>query len=62
MGKYKNEERNGLWKEYNLLGKLIFEGEYKNGKRLKGKAQEYSPNGKLICNVGYLIWEINGKV
>ena len=22
---------------------------------VKGKSQEYSPNGKLICNVGYLI-------
>ena len=38
-GEYKNGQRNGKGKEYNLDGELIFEGEYKNGQR-NGKSQK----------------------
>ena len=37
----------GFIKEYNDNGKLIFEGEYLNGKR-NGKGKEYNKYGKLI--------------
>ncbi len=44
-------------KEYNRNWKLIFEGEYLNGKR-SGKGKEYDElNGKLIFEGEYL----NGK-
>ena len=48
-------KRNGKVKEYYYNGKLIFEGEYLNGKR-NGKGKEYY-NGKLIFEGEYL----NGK-
>ena len=32
-GEFKNGERNGKGKEYDDKGKLIFEGEYFNGKK-----------------------------
>ena len=54
-GEIKNGERNG--KEYNLLGKLIYEGEYLNGKRWNGNEKEYDEYGKLIFEGEYL----NGK-
>ena len=38
-------------KEYNDKGKLIFDGEYKDGKRYIGK--EYNNNGKLIFDGEY---------
>ena len=42
---YDLEKINGLFKEYNFSGKLIFEGEYLNGKRNgKGKKYGYSLN------------------
>ena len=37
-------EKNGLVKEYNYNGVLIFEGEYLNGKR-NGKGKEFYDNG-----------------
>ena len=36
-GEYKNMKRNGKGKEYNYDGKIIFEGEYLDGKRWNGK-------------------------
>ena len=36
-GEYLNIERNGQGREYDKNGKLIFEGEYLNGKKLHGK-------------------------
>ena len=38
---------NGKVKEYNVFGKLEFEGEYLNGKR-NGKGKEYDYSGELI--------------
>ena len=40
-GEYLNGERNGKGKEYDYYGELIFEGEYKEGKRWNGKGKEY---------------------
>ena len=40
---------NGYIKEFNNEGKLIFEGEYKNGQR-NGKGKEYFINTKIIFN------------
>ena len=36
-GEIVDGQRNGKGKEYDNVGRLIFEGEYKNGKKLKGK-------------------------
>ena len=46
-------------KEYNSSGKLIFEGEYSNGKK-KGILKEYSDN-RLMFEGEYFNGEINGK-
>ena len=48
-GKYKIVGKNGKVKEYALnTDKLIFEGEYLNGKSWNGKGKEYyNYNGKL---------------
>ena len=55
--KYKICEKNGKGKEYSLnTNKLIFEGEYLNGKR-NGKGKEFYENGKLKFEGEY----INGK-
>ena len=35
-----NGERNGFGKKYSLDGKLLFEGEFLNGKRWNGKGKE----------------------
>ena len=52
--KYIVGERNGYAKEYNNNdGKLIFEGEYKNGKR-NGKGKEYDKYSNLIFDGEYL--------
>ena len=52
VGEYKDGEiYNGKGEEYNYFGKLIFEGEYKNGKRYKGA--EYNKYGKLIFEGEY---------
>ena len=60
-GKYKEGEKNGKGKEYDLKTNiLIFEGEYLNGKR-NGKGKEYYFNGKLEFEGEYLKGERNGK-
>ena len=76
-GKYIIFEDKEKGKEYNVFNdKLIFEGEYSNGKR-NGKGKEYDNYGRLIFkgeylngkgkeydNYGYLIFEgeyLNGK-
>ena len=50
------KEGKGQIKEYNENGKLIFEGEYLNGKR-NGKGKEYYNNGNVAFEGEYL----NGK-
>jgi len=37
-----------------MFGKLVFEGEYLNGKRWNGKGKEYDYDGKLIFKGEYL--------
>ena len=54
MFELKNGE--GFIEEYNKYDKLIFEGEYINGKR-NGKGKEYNNNHNLIIEGEYL----NGK-
>jgi len=55
-GKYKEGKKDGKGKEYKLNTHiLIFEGEYLNGKKIKGK--EYYDNGNLRFEGEYL----NGK-
>ena len=60
-GEYLNEERNGKGNEYDKGEALIFDGEYINGKRWKGKGKEYFLNGKLKFEGEYLNGEKNGK-
>ena len=52
VGTYLKGKRNGKGKEY-MYGKLIFEGEYLNGKKWNGKGKEYK-NDKLIFEGEYL--------
>ena len=58
-GEYKNGERNGYGKEYNLADK-IFEGEYLNGKR-HGKGKEYGSRERLKFEGEYKNGKKNGK-
>ena len=51
-GEYNNNLREGKGKEYNIQGKILFKGEYKNGYRYNGK--EFDENGKLIFNGQYM--------
>ena len=52
---------NNISKEYSINSdKLIFEGEYLNGKR-NGKGKEYYRNGKLLFEGEYLNGKRNGK-
>ena len=48
-GEFSNGKRSGKGKEYNLDKKLIFEGEYLDGKRWNGKLFEYL-NNNIIEN------------
>ena len=61
MEKEKNI-RNGKGKEYNLKGKLIFEGEYLNGKELKGTKYEYDNKQYKIDNTRRIGNIENGKL
>ena len=50
-----------FWRRKNIInGKLIFEGEYLNGKR-NGKGKEYNDNNELIFEGEYLNGKRNGK-
>ena len=56
-----NQEKLEKMKEYDYWnGKLVFEGEYLNGKR-NGKGKEYNYRGKLIYDGYYLDGKRNGK-
>ena len=46
---YKKGEINGKEKEYHENGKLKYEGEYSNGRKLKIK--EYYENGNIKCEI-----------
>ncbi len=55
--RFKVGGRNGKGKEYSLAtNKLVFEGEYLNGKR-NGKGKEYDEDGNILYESEYL----NGK-
>ena len=66
-GEYLNGERNGKGKEYNNYLTLIFDGEYRNGKRWNGKLYDELHNTyelingkgyiKYYCENGYLMYE-----
>ena len=43
-GEYKHGERNGIGKEYNRTGNVIYQGEYLNGKRWTGKGLDIKGN------------------
>ena len=59
--KYIIGERNGYALEYNSYNdQLIFEGEYKNGKR-NGKGKEYDENNILVFEGEYKNGKRNGK-
>ena len=59
-GKYKIVEKNGKGKEYSLYtNKLLFEGEYSNGKR-NGKGKYYYDNGIIEFEGEYLNGKKNG--
>ena len=60
-GKYIKEIRNGKGKEYELDSNiLLFEGEYKNGKK-NGNGKEYYNNNKLKYEGEYKNGKRNGK-
>ena len=59
--KYIIKEENGKGKEYNgINNRLIYEGEFLNGKR-NGFGKEYDINGCLLYEGEYLNGERNGK-
>ena len=64
-GKYENNKKNGKGKEYKEYKgevKLIFEGEYLDGKKWEGKYFEYDEDsGKLIFECKYLKGIMNGE-
>ena len=51
----------GIWKEYDCLRGLIYEGKYLRGKR-NGEGKEYNRFGKLIFEGNYLFGKKNGKI
>ena len=56
-GQYSNRNRNGFGKEFDEEGNIIFEGEYVDGKRWKGKAKEYDEDtGKLILESKFFLY------
>ena len=60
-GKYKIIDKNGFGKESELgTNRLIFEGEYLNGKR-NGNGKEYNYDGELAFEGEYLNGQRNGK-
>ena len=65
-GFYGNNKRNGLGNEYKKINnetKLIFEGEYLDGKKWTGKYYEYDEDtNELIFECEYLNGKIEGQV
>ena len=60
-GQYVNGLKNGKGKEYNKEGKILFEGEYKNGKRWNGIIRNYYYD-TMISVYELIEGEIKGKV
>ncbi len=62
QGYIANGKKNGEGKEYNEEGKLIFQGEYLDGKKWKGKFKEYDNDTKnLVFECEYLNGIIEGE-
>jgi len=59
-GEYVNGIRNGKGIEFNHRGELLFEGEYKDGKKWNGKAKEYFDYDYKNYENSYLI-KFDGK-
>ena len=57
---YELNIENGMEKEYNSYGNIIYEGEYINGE-INGKGKEYDDNGTLQFEGEYLNGEKYGK-
>ena len=57
---YQLNNGNGTIREYDNLGELIFEGEYKNGRR-NGKGKEYNNYERIIFEGEYINGKRNGK-
>lgn len=51
-GKYKDQQRDGIWKAWHENGNLWSEGEYRGGKR-EGKGLSYHENGKKYIEGNY---------
>ena len=60
-GEYLKGKKNGEGKEYNYDGKLICEGEYKNGKIWEGKRIEFNYHENLIFECEYANGKRNGR-
>jgi antitoxin component YwqK of YwqJK toxin-antitoxin module len=56
-GEYQNEKRHGNGKEY-TNNNIDFEGEFKEGKRWNGIANQFNMNGKVVYDCTYQ----NGKI
>ena len=54
-------EKNGMEKEKNFFSKLVFEGEYLDGKRWNGKGNDFDFISNLKFEGEYLNGKLNGK-
>ena len=57
---YEIKNGNGRKKEYDEYGRIMFEGEYLNGRK-NGKGKEYNIHGYLIFEGEYLNGKRDGK-
>jgi antitoxin component YwqK of YwqJK toxin-antitoxin module len=57
---FKGSFYNGVWKYYSMDGKILIEGQYKEG-LLEGKYKEYFVNGKVKSEIVYKGDKKNGK-
>jgi antitoxin component YwqK of YwqJK toxin-antitoxin module len=51
-GEYKGGKRDGKGKEFSK-GKVIFEGDWKEGKRWNGEGKEYNEKGQIVNEKTY---------
>ena len=60
-GEYAYGEREGKGRKYNEFGKLVFEGEFKDGKFYDGALMEYYKE-KLLFEAEHLTFTYEGKI
>ena len=58
-GMYVNNERTGLWKSYDVFGKLTREGTYLNGQK-NGKETDYFDNGAIESVYNFVDGDMQG--